>query len=418
MILDFLPRKSMTGEKLLAKFKALKGKHLILAILFAGWSLGNLDRFVMNYAVIFISKDLHLNATATGILLSSFFAGYALMQIPGGWLADRFGSRKVLLTAIIMWSVFTTLTGAAWSLTSILIIRFFFGIGEGGYMPAGSKLIAQTFPFSERGRAMSIVLSSGAFLGILSPIIATTLMATIGWRAMFYIIGFIGVVLAAIFWFYIKDPEEEVENVQEEINTNQSTSLLQLLRYPYIWSLFIASFSVNAINWGLLSWLPTYLVNVRGLELLQLGWIAAIPGLSAIIGTFGSGYLLDKLPKGKEYIYGIISAVCVGILLYLMFIASSVTEFMVYQTIIMIFGAFIIIFLPTNVLKTVPTQIVGSTMGFVSFGGQLAGFVTPIAIGFLVEASRGSFDAAFWLLIGFAIICALSFILLLIKSPK
>nr|WP_066297298.1 MFS transporter [Bacillus sp. FJAT-29937] len=401
---------------MLAKFKAWDEKHFILALLFAGWSLGNLDRFVMNYAVISITKDLQLSATSTGFLLSSFFAGYALMQIPGGWLADRFGSRKVLITAIIMWSIFTALTGAAWSLTSILLIRFFFGIGEGGYMPAGSKLIAQTFPLSERGRAMAIVLSSGAFLGILTPIFATTMMATIGWRSMFWIIGVIGVVLAIIFWFYIKNPKSEDENVNVELNIQQPKSLLQLLKYPFVWSLFIASFSVNAINWGLLSWMPTYLVNIRGLELLELGWIAAIPGLSAIIGTFGAGYILDKLPKGKEYIYGIISAASVGVLLYLMFNASSVTEFMVYQTIIMVFGAFIIIFLPTSVLKTVPTQIVGSTMGFVSFGGQLAGFVTPIAIGFIVEASNGSFDAAFWLLIGFAFICTLSFISLVVKN--
>lgn len=406
----------MTGERVLAKIKALEGKYFILALLFAGWSLGNLDRFVMNYAVISITKDLQLSAAATGILLSSFFAGYALMQIPGGWLADRYGSRRVLITAIIMWSIFTTLTGAAWSLTSILIIRFFFGVGEGGYMPAGSKLIAQTFPFSERGRAMSIVLSSGAFLGILTPIFATTMMATIGWRTMFYIIGGFGIVLATLFWFYIKDPKTAEENTIEDSNIQQSTSLLQLLRYPFVWSLFIASFSVNAINWGLLSWLPTYLVNVRGLELLELGWIAAIPGLSAIIGTFLAGYILDKIRKGIEYIYGIISAACIGVLLFLMFNASSVTEFMIYQTIIMIFGAFIIIFLPTQVLKTVPSQIVGSTMGFVSFGGQLAGFVTPIAIGFIVEASKGSFDAAFWLLIGFAIICTLSFISLVMKK--
>ncbi|KAB2330758.1 MFS transporter [Cytobacillus depressus] len=402
----------MTGERVLAKSKVLEGKYFILALLFAGWSLGNLDRFVMNYAVISISKDLQLSATSTGFLLSSFFAGYALMQIPGGWLADRYGSRKVLITAIIMWSIFTALTGAAWSFASILIIRFFFGVGEGGYVPAGSKLIAQTFPLSERGRAMSIVLSSGAFLGIITPIFATTMMATIGWRMMFWIIGGIGVLLAALFWLYIKDPKEAVEDVREEGNSQQPTSLLQLLKYPFVWSLFIASLSVNAINWGLLSWMPTYLVNVRGLELFELGWIAAIPGLSAIIGTFGAGYLLDKLPKGKDYFYGIISAAFVGILLYLMFNAGSVTEFMTYQTIIMIFGAFIIIFLPTNVLKTVPSQIVGSAMGFVSFGGQLAGFITPIAIGFIVELSDGSFDAAFWLLIGFAIVCMLSFITL------
>src|SRR5690242_7578272 len=94
-------------------------RNWILALLFLGWSLGNIDRYIMNYAVLSITKDLQLSASSTGILLSSFFAGYAIMQMPGGWLSDKFGPRKVLLIAVISWSIFTGLTGAAWSLASM-----------------------------------------------------------------------------------------------------------------------------------------------------------------------------------------------------------------------------------------------------------------------------------------------------------
>lgn len=99
-------------------------KYVIITMLFLGWSLGNFDRFIMNYAILGISKDLHFSASETGIVLSSFFAGYAIMQIPGGWLADRFGFRKIIITALLAWSIFTVLTGFAWSLLSIILIRF------------------------------------------------------------------------------------------------------------------------------------------------------------------------------------------------------------------------------------------------------------------------------------------------------
>ena len=126
-------------------------RNWILALLFLGWALGNLDRYIMNYAVLSITEDLNLSASSTGLLLSSFFAGYAIMQLPGGWLADRFGARKVLITSVIMWSIFTGLTGAAWSMVSMVIIRFLFGIGEGGFQPASSKIISQVFPARETG---------------------------------------------------------------------------------------------------------------------------------------------------------------------------------------------------------------------------------------------------------------------------
>ncbi|WP_053598034.1 MFS transporter [Bacillus sp. FJAT-18017] len=385
-------------------------RNWILALLFLGWALGNLDRYIMNYAVLSITEDLNLSASSTGLLLSSFFAGYAIMQLPGGWLADRFGARKVLIASVIVWSIFTGLTGAAWSLASMVIIRFLFGIGEGGFQPSSSKIISQVFPEEMRARAMSIMLSSAGIIALIIPILSVGLLTTIGWRTTFVIMGAIGVIIAALYWYFIKIPNsDEALNTQNSMRVQQGSFKL-LFKTPLMLNLFIAYFSLYAVNWGLATWIPTYLVNVRGLNLVSLGWLQTIPGVAQLLGIYLSGYVIDKLAKGREKVAGAVTCICISILLYLMFTASSVTSFIIYQTIIMLIISFVVILLPAIVLKNFPSSLAGSSMGLVNTGGQLAGFITPLAIGFIVDAFNGSFNAAFWMLIAFAFICAVALV--------
>lgn len=387
-----------------------KSRNVILALLFLGWSLGNLDRYIMNYAVVSITGDLQLDASSTGIILSAFFLGYAIMQIPGGWLADKFGAKRILLLAVIMWSIFTGLTAIAWSLTAMIVIRFLFGIGEGGFQPASSKIIATIFPKEERGRAMSIMLTSGGIVSLIVPLLAAYLLGTIGWRMMFIIIGAIGAIIALLYWKYIQLPK--AETVEEAGTTSTKVNFKELLKTPLMWNLIIAYFCIYAVNWGLVSWIPTYLQKNRGLDLMSIGWAQTIPAITTIIGVYGSGFIIDKLPRGMEKVLGSISCAAIGILLYLMFTAKTVTLFIGYQTVVSIFIAFVITLLPVIVLKKLPSSITGSAMGIANTGGQLAGFVTPMAIGFMVDAFNGSFDAAFWMLIGFALICIVSIVTL------
>lgn len=385
-------------------------RNWILALLFLGWALGNLDRYIMNYAVLSITEDLSLSASSTGILLSSFFAGYAIMQLPGGWLADRFGARKVLIASVILWSIFTGLTGAAWSLASMIIIRFLFGIGEGGFQPSSSKVISQVFPEEKRAGAMSIMLSSGGIIALIIPVLSVGLLTSIGWRTTFVIMGIIGVVIATLYWYFVKLPNNDEKIITQNSQGGQKGSLKMLFKTPLMLNLFIAYFSLYAVNWGLATWLPTYLVNVRGLNLVSLGWLQTIPGVAQLLGMVLSGYLIDKLAKGREKIAGAIACVAIAVLLYLMFNAPSVSAFIVYQTVIMLVISFVVILLPAVVLKNLPSSVAGSGMGLVNTGGQLAGFITPLAIGFIVDAFNGSFNAAFWMLIAFAFICAVALV--------
>ncbi|WP_423798121.1 MFS transporter [Neobacillus sp. SAB-20_R2A] len=381
-------------------------RNWILALLFLGWSLGNIDRYIMNFAVLSITEDLHLSASSTGLLLSSFFAGYAIMQMPGGWLADRFGPRKVLLVAVIMWSIFTGLTGAAWSLASMVMIRFLFGIGEGGFQPSASKIISLTFPKEERARAMSVMLSSSGIMTLIIPIASAALLTTIGWRTTFVIMGISGVIITVLYWYFIKLPKSNLgDHATQTVASNQKGIFRSLFKMPMIWSLVIAYFCIYAVNWGLATWIPTYLVKTRGLDLISLGWVQTIPGITMLAGIFFGGYIIDKLPAGRERLAGGLSCAVIGILLYLMFTATSVTSFITYQTIVNLFIAFVIILLPAIILKQLPSSVTGTAMGIANTGGQLAGFITPMAIGFIVDAFHGSFNAAFWMLILFAIIC-------------
>jgi len=401
----------MGGIRMTTNEITKKSRNVILALLFLGWSLGNLDRYIMNYAVVSITGDLQLDASSTGIILSAFFLGYAIMQIPGGWLADKFGAKRVLLMAVITWSIFTGLTAIAWSLTAMIVIRFLFGIGEGGFQPSSSKIIATIFPKEERGRAMSIMLTSGGIVSLIVPLLAAYLLGTIGWRMMFIIIGAIGAIIAFIYWKYIQLPQDEAATAGTE-NTTNKVNFKELLKTPLMWNLIIAYFCIYAVNWGLVSWIPTYLQKNRGLDLMSIGWAQTIPAITTIIGVYGSGYIIDKLPKGMEKVLGSISCAVIGLLLYLMFTAKTVTLFIGYQTVVSIFIAFVITLLPVIVLKKLPSSITGSAMGIANTGGQLAGFVTPMAIGFMVDAFNGSFDAAFWMLIGFALICIVSLVTL------
>lgn len=395
-----------------------KGKKvLFVGLLFLGWFIGNIDRLSMNYAIISITKDFSLSPSESGLVLSAFFAGYALMQIPGGFLADKFGSKKVLLTILAIWSIFTGLTGIGWSLLAMLVIRFIFGLAEGGFFPSGAKLIAESFPTKERGRVLSIMLSSGAIAGIFVPIISTSMMNSIGWRAMFYIIGVIGLFVAVLYALFLKPPQKvTTEGDSEQNGTAQSSerkqtgSLKELIKQPLIWLVFIAYFGAYTINWGTAAWLPTYLVTVRKLDLTTLGWVSMLPYVAALVGMFASGFAFDKLAKGLDKKLAVAAMVLVSGLLVLMFTTASLTAYIIYSIFLMIGMSFVGIVLPGIPLKYLPEAVVGKASGFINTGGQLAGFLTPLIIGLIVDASGGSFTGAFLYMVALGIVCALSIV--------
>lgn len=387
----------------------------ILFLLFVGYILASMDRFFINYAILPIAQDLSLTATQTGFVLSAFFLGYGLMQMPGGFLADKFGSRITLICCIVSWSIFTGLSGLAWSLGSLLVIRFIFGLGEGSFIPASAKMLSMSYPMERRSRAMSLLLTAAAFAGVITPIIATTFLQTIGWRMLFYCFGLLGIVTGLLFYFLLKPKFIYVESGGQQASVHEAADGLakekipysEILKTPLLWSLFIASFAVFAINWGTASWVPMYLVSVRGLDLTSLGLLQMIPAVSSIAFMIVAGYLVDKVFAGKEKLLGVICGIGLTVFVYLMFHAASVGLFVFYQSVLPIFTGIAIVLVTTLPIKVFSQQVSGSAVGVVQSGGQIAGFFAPLLIGYLIDWMDGVYSAAIWMLIGCGVVYAI-----------
>ncbi|MDQ0999735.1 sugar phosphate permease [Neobacillus niacini] len=377
-----------------------KKRHMILALLFLGWCLSYLDRMAMNVGIVEIAKDFNLSPTVMGVVLSSFFAGYALMQLPGGWLADKFGSRKVIAIAILFWSLFTVLTGMAWSLMSMIMIRFMFGLGEGGYPAASSKAIADVFPKEERTSAQTIMMSSNSLGGVIAPLIATPLLVWIGWQNLFIAIGLLGVFVAALLWYYLNPKNMQVEIVDEE--TVQKASFKDVLKIRTSWQLAIMWFGVSTVVWGLISWMPPYLVNVRGLELMSMGMLSSIPALAGAVGVIIGGQLIKSLLSGKEKYLAIVSFIIMIGSLYLLFNAPSVSLVITYQAICMFFHGPIVATIFGLPHKIFSKNVIGSTFGMINLGGMIGAFLAPMVMGYLIEVFNGLYVSAFI----YIIVCA------------
>jgi MFS transporter, ACS family, glucarate transporter len=387
-------------------------KIVILILLFLGWCLGNMDRLAMSYGVVPIGKEFNLSSSLVGLVLSSFFIGYVLMQIPGGWLADKLGAKKVLNVIVFVWSVFTGLTGAAWGFAALIAIRILFGLSEAPFAPAAFRMIADVFPKKENGRAISILLSSGSLIAIVVPLLSSLMITKLGWRAMFYVIGGIGIAVVILFLIFLKPLPVHEKRPSAEAKAPEPKNMGELFKMPMVWTLIIVEFSVYTLLWGTTTWIPSYLVKARNLGLMSIGALQAIPALGSVIVMYVSGVFLDKLKARANKVISIVAAAIAALMLYLMFVCPTVALFIAYETIFSAMLGYLVPYMPTVLMKAVPTEVSGSAIGIVNVAAQLGGLVTPLIIGVLVDLFQGSFVAAFAYLIAFAVIALVCFAIL------
>lgn len=394
-----------------------KKRNIVLLLLFLAWTLSYMDRMVMTVAIPYIAEDFSLSTVEMGWVMSAFFAGYALFQIPGGLLADKFGARKTMVTAISWWSIFTGITAMVSNLTSMLVVRVLFGIGEASF-PGGSwKTLSNWFPKKERATANGIMMSSNALGPAIAPLFVVSVMAIFGWRSVFAFLVIPGLILAAIMWFVIRDnpadskmvsPEElkVIQEGSEDTSPDKKLSFKDVIKQSMVWKLVLIWFTFDITFWGFSSWIPTYLVQARGFDMVNMGINASIPFFAGTVGLILGGYISDKYFVGRRRILIIGSDIISAILLYLTFSTSAAVPAMVFLSlsgffICLSFGA--IWALPMNVLKP---EVMGSSSAFINFGGQAAGFLSPIVIGYLIQQAGGSFNTAFYFLIAAVLVSA------------
>ncbi|EIJ46512.1 transport transmembrane protein [Herbaspirillum sp. GW103] len=386
-------------------------RYLVLVLLYLGWCVSYIDRAAITFAATQIAGEFQLKPSELGILLSSFFLGYSLLQLPGGWLADRYGSRPVIVVSILLWSVFTGITGMAWSITSLVVIRFIFGLGEGAFPAASVKGVAEHFSRAERPKMSSLLISSNYIGSMLAPLLIAPLILHFGWRPVFHTIGIVGLVFALVYWFCVR-PVLPGKDGPKAINKEAFAALLKM---PLMWKIVGVWFGLSIINKGLDSWMPTYLMTVRGLNLKAVGLLLPLPYVMAGLSTAIGGWVMVRFFDGREKLLLIGSSLLTAIFVYCMYTARSVEGVIAWQCLAYFFKSFVLatcIALPTKLLQA---QLVGSGVGMVNLGGQLAGFISPLVIGFLVSAFA-NYDYAFSFLIGAALFSVL--VSLFIRTSK
>ncbi|MGK4116000.1 MFS transporter [Lysinibacillus capsici] len=381
-------------------------RNFIFSLLFLAWLVDSLTLFGMNVAIIPISKELHLTQTQSGLVISSFWLSSALMTLLAGWASDKFGSRKIIVIAVFMISLFSLLTGMIGSFMAILAIRFILGFGDGG-LPTGSGVaITEIFKKDVRARAKSMLLAAQLIGGVLALYLAGLIADTWGWRTMFYIIGGVGLIVTLLLFKFYNPPKLIKQQVAE---TSNGRPMKQLYKSSFLWMLVVMYFCSSTVHWGFSSWLPSYLEQTRNLNLREVGSLAMIPQACGLIAAIITGFLIDKGLAGKEKIIVLIGAIVSGLCLYMMFNASSIQLAISFQSIFSIGDSAISMAILAIPLKYVSQKIIGSFLGMMYFASGMAGFIAPTAMGALIDGFGGSFQAAFFFLIGalvIVVICA------------
>ena len=404
-------RKRSVSMGWLKKFQS-ENRYVVFFFLYVGFCISYIDRSAIGLALPSISKDFTLAPTQMGVVISAFFIGYSIMQLPGGWMADKFGSKSVILIALTLWSIFTFMTGHASSLAGLLFLRFVFGLCEGPYAGACYRGIAEYFPRELRPAFATGVLSSNYIGSAIAPIIIVPLILWFGWRGMFQALGCIGLVYVFFYAFFYAFFVKQVKPAEEEKAGAKKGSkkeyFLKLLHFSIIWKLVVCAFCISCINKGLDAWMPTYLIAERGINLKAVGYVTPIPFMASFLSTAVCGWIMNKyFDRVEQYMIGI-SADKTAVFLYLMYNAETLFWVVVFQCGVYFFKACILGSAVAIVLKIVTGNIAGSATMIVNMGGQVAGFISPVVMGYLVSVFNGSFNAVFYYLIGAASVCALS----------
>lgn len=379
-------------------------RHLVLGLTVAAYLITYMDRVNISSAVPVIQKELGYSMVTMGWILSSFRWGYALFQIPGGWLGDRIGPRRALALIVTWWSIFTSATALAWSASSMAGFRFFFGVGEAGAFPIATRSLSRWILPSERGFAQGITHAGSRVGAALTPAVVVWLMASYGWRMPFFVFGVTGLLWAAVwYWFYRDTPGEHAS-----VNRAERDLLLssigggraphvrvvpwgRILQSSTLWTLSLMYFCYAYCISVYLDWFPKYLHDHRGFDLKHMGIYASLPLLAGTGGALIGGWLSDywakragdlKTARRSVAVAGFLLAA--GAILPATFTASATVS--VWYTCLAVFGLETTVGVSWAIPLDIGGDYAGSVSAVMNTCGNIGGAVSASILGYLVQS--------------------------------
>lgn len=408
-------------------------RWLLIFWLFVLSAVAFLDRVNISIAALSIAAEYHISDVQLGRIFSSLLVGYTLMQAPAGWLADRFGSRRVLAMGVAWWAVFTALTASLppqipYALACFIGVRFLLGAGEAIMYPASNQFTSRWIPTEERGIANGWIFAGvGAGAGITPPLVSWVMIHH-GWRASFWICAAIGLLAGAVWYWISRDTPQGHPGVsQEELAKIRAGLTLasaekepdtpkipwwQILGSRNVWAAATSYFAFGYVAWIFFSWFYIYLARVRGLNLKASAIYAMLPFLAMAICCVAGGAINDQITKAAGKRAGRCGVAAFSMALTAVFLVFGArAESARFASLILAGGAGALYLAQSSfwaVTADIGGNSSGSVSGFVNMGAQLGGVVTaaltPViaarygwAAPFIVAAVLCALGAATWL---------------------
>ena len=380
-----------------------------------------IDRVNISVAGPTLRKELGLTPIELGLIFSAFAYPYAAMQIAGGWAADRFGPRLVLAALSLLWATATILTGLSWSVASLVVFRILVGVGEGGAFPTATRAFTWWLPVRERGFAQGITHSFARLGGAVTPAIVVAIVARYGWRVSFIVLG-AGSLLWTAVWLatFRNTPDEHPWMTDGELAVIRGSGeppRATCAPTPWqriasrMWLVTVVDFCYGWSLWVFLTWLPSYLSDARGFALDQIALMTTLPLLAGVIGDTLGGVISDtifrrtgnlRLARRTLLVAGLGGAFA--------FILPAIVTGSALGAVSLLAAAFFFLELTNAVLWTLPLDIAGqyagTAGGIMNTGFGIAGMISPIVFGVLIQRT-GHYELPLFISAGLLLVGAL-----------
>ena len=412
--------------KIEEKSKIMPIRWRVAVLLMLSYVVWYMDRTNISIAGPIMMKEFGWSAAQFGIVQSAFFIGYAITQIPGGWMADRWGGSKIILFGTLWWSAFVFLTPFAATLTLMCMVRSVMGLGEGVNAPTHTSLTARWMPKNEAGMAQANYIGMPVGIMITMP---TTVWLTQrwGWQSSFYVFAFVGVAWCLLWLWYGRDrPEQHPDMTATELCKiragqdppeimNQPTQWATILSNTAVWGLTVSYFFHNYLWYLYMSWLPGYLIIGRGFSLLKTGFFSIIPYLFACLTMPLGGWLSDTLTRKYGATIGRRVPIVIGMGGCGIFLVLATHTPDAYTAIAYISASMGFLTLNYGAFWSTPIDLSskdgGVISGLMNTSGNIAGIFAPAITGFLVTYYNNKFENAMYFgaamaILGIVILCS------------
>jgi len=369
-----------------------------------------LDRVCISQAAPAISRDLGLTTVQMGWVFSVFTWAYALFEVPGGWMGDRLGPRRVLMRIVIWWSFFTAASGWVWNATSLIVTRTLFGAGEAGCFPNLTRIFTTWLPKRERERAQGTLWLAARWSGAFTPLLVAYLLELMSWRRAFELFGAVGIIWAvAFYWWFRDDPRTHPSVNAAELALMPTAAETAVGGHPPFSrilahrSVLLLSLQYACLSYGwyfYVTWLPKYLQEARGTGVKFGALLASLPLLFGGIGSIVSAHIIPLIAARTGIVLARRMVAIVG------FVGASASIFGFVQVsdpvramfVLGLAGFFNDFVMPAcwAGCMDIGGRYSGTVSGTMNMIGNIGGALSPLAIGYILTFTNNNWSLTFY----------------------